>query len=214
MSDKSIKEGLSAIANEILSDVQKEATGFITNAEVRAKETLKIAKEDADQTYKTIIDDALSKALTEKRSAQSLTEVEIRNRVLQTKETLVDEAFNKATSMLREFVGLEGYHEQLMDFVEEGAKKLGGEKLIVGVNSADHDWFSYEALSALSRKLNISLELASEPEPCMGGCKVRTPDGKLLYDNTFENRIQQQKAELRPKVAKILFEQEATDNAR
>ena len=44
----SIKDGLSAIANEVLGDVQKEAEAIIVSAENQAKETLKVGKEQAD----------------------------------------------------------------------------------------------------------------------------------------------------------------------
>jgi vacuolar-type H+-ATPase subunit E/Vma4 len=46
----------------------------------------------------------------------------------------------------------------------------------------------------------------------MGGCKVQTTDGKLVYDNTFENRIEQLKPTLRLEVAKILFQKEESPN--
>ena len=51
----SSKHGISAIANEVIGDVQKEAVALITEAENTAKETLKAAKEQADQNYQTII---------------------------------------------------------------------------------------------------------------------------------------------------------------
>ena len=47
----SVKDGLSAIANEVLEDVQKEAEAIILAAEKEAKETLKTAKKQADQNY-------------------------------------------------------------------------------------------------------------------------------------------------------------------
>ena len=50
----SIKDGLLAITNEVLGDVQKEAEAIILAAENEAKETLKAAKEQADKNYQTI----------------------------------------------------------------------------------------------------------------------------------------------------------------
>ena len=214
MSDKSIKDGLSAITSEVLGDVLKEAEDLILNAQARAKETLRIAKENADQIYKAMVDEASAKTQAEKRRAESLTEVDLRNRVLQTKEALVDKAFEEALAKLQEYVKTNGYHEKLLKFVEEAAKKLGSKNLVVLVNSADRAWLSQETLSTLSKKLQIRLELAAEPENCSGGYKVQTADGKLMYDNTIENRVQQLKAELRLEAAKILFEEEVGDNSR
>ena len=58
----SIKDGLSAITNEVLGDVQKEAEAIILAAEKEAKETLKAAKEQADKNYQAIINEAKVKA--------------------------------------------------------------------------------------------------------------------------------------------------------
>ena len=46
-----VKDGVSAIASEVLGDVQKEAEAIILAAENEAKETLRAAKEQADQNY-------------------------------------------------------------------------------------------------------------------------------------------------------------------
>ena len=72
-------------------------------AENEAKETLRVAKEQADKTYHAILAEANQKAEGEKRKIASVTEVELRNRLLQTKEDLVDEAFEKALVKLKEF---------------------------------------------------------------------------------------------------------------
>ena len=53
---------------------------------------------------------ATAKAEAEKRKIASVTEVEMRNRLLQTKEDLVDTAFDKAVLKLKNFVKTEEYH--------------------------------------------------------------------------------------------------------
>ena len=90
-----VKDGLSAISNEVLGDVQKEAEAIILSAENQAKQTLKAAKQQADQNYQTLMNQATAKAEGEKRKITSVTEVEMRNRLLQAKEELVDIAFEK-----------------------------------------------------------------------------------------------------------------------
>ena len=55
VNEMSVKNGISAIANDVVGDVQKEAEAIILAAENEAKETLKAAKEQADQIYRDII---------------------------------------------------------------------------------------------------------------------------------------------------------------
>jgi V/A-type H+-transporting ATPase subunit E len=205
----SIKDGLSAITSEVLDDVQKEAEAIILAAENEAKETLKAAKEQADQKYQTIINQAKTKAETERRKITSVTEVEMRNRLLQTKEDLVDNAFEKALVKLQDFVKTEEYHEHLLKLIEEVAKRIDSKNLMVQVNAEDKTWLTQNMLNRLSKKPRRELKLSDENEDFIGGCKIQTVDGKITYDSTIDNRLQELKPTLRVEAAKILFGKEA-----
>jgi len=205
----SIKDGLSAITSEVLEDVQKEAEAIIIAAENEAKETLKAAKEQADQKYQAIINQAKTKAENERRKIASVTEVEMRNRLLQTKEDLVNTAFEKALIKLEGFVTTEKYHEYLLKLIEEVAERIGQKNLVVQVNAKDKAWLTQDILNLLSKKLHCELKLSDQTEDCVGGCKIQTVDGKITYDSTIDNRLQELKPALRVEVAKILFGKEA-----
>ncbi len=205
----SIKEGLSAITSEVLDDVQKEAEAIILAAENEAKETLKAAKEQAEQNYQTILNQAKVKAENERRKITSVTEVEMRNRLLQTKEELVDDAFQRALVKLQDFVKTEEYHEYLLKLIEEVVKKIGQKKVVVQVNAEDKTWLTQDMLDRLSKRLRQELKLSDETEDFIGGCKIQTVDGKITYDSTIDNRLQELKPTLRIEAAKILFEKEA-----
>jgi V/A-type H+-transporting ATPase subunit E len=207
MSTKSIKEGLSAIANEVLEDVAKEAENIVQEAEAQAKDTLKTAKENADQTYQAILNEAAVRMHAEKRRIESLAEVETRNQLLETKEALVDEVFGKALTELQELVKTEVYHDYLLRLIEEAARKIASKNLIVHLNVADKAWMTQDKLSKLSEKLQANLRIAKKPEQCLGGCRVQTPEGDVTYDNTLESRLEERRQELRLKAAKIMFEE-------
>ena len=204
----SVKDGLSAIANEVLGDVQKEAEAIILSSQNQAKETLKAAKQQADENYKTIISQATTKAEGEKRKIASVTEVEMRNRLLQSKEELVDIAFNKALAKVKEFAATEEYHRYLLKLIEEAAKRIGQKKLALRVNARDKAWLTQETLNRLSKKLNCELTLLDQTEDYIGGFKIQTVDGKITYDNTLDNRLKELRPVLRVEVAKILFGKE------
>jgi len=207
MSKNNIKDGLSAIAKEVLQDVDKEAATLIQEAVVQAKETLRLAKETADQTYGSIMDEAAVQTQAERHQIYSVTNVEVRNRLLQTKEALVEEAFKKASVKLQELIGTEGYHENLLHLIEEAVQKMNAESLVLRLNVADKAWLTKEKLGQLSKKLQVNLEVANEDEKCLGGCKVQTRMGDITYDNTLDARLGQCKSELRSKVASIIFEE-------
>jgi V/A-type H+/Na+-transporting ATPase subunit E len=204
-----VKDGLVAIAGEVLGDVQKEAEAIILAAEEEAKKALQQAKAQADHDYLTLVNQAKDKAVEERRRIASLTELEIRNKLLQTKEELVDEAFERALGKLKAFEATTKYRAYLLRQIGDITKRIGAKKIVIQVNTKDKDWLTPEKLEELSEKLKIKLILSPQTGDFIGGCKIHTEDLKAAYDGTFENRLQELKPILRAEVAKILF-QEAT----
>ena len=204
----SVKNGVSAVAKEVVDDVQKEAETIILNAEKEALETLKAAKEQATKNYQSIMSQAAAKAESEKRKIASVTEVEMRNRVLQTKESLVDVAFEKVQNELKVFVETEKYHSYLLKLVEEASKRISQKNLVVQVNAKDKAWLTQDVLNGLSKKIQVQLQVAVETGSFIGGCRIETEDGKVTYDSTIDNRLNELKPILRVEAAKILFEGE------
>lgn len=200
----SVKIGVAAIANEVISDVQKEAEAAIAAAENEAKETLRAAKEQADRVYREILVEANRKAETEKRKIASVTEVELRNRLLQVKEDLVDEAFQKAIVKLKEFTQTPDYPPYLLKLVEDIAGQMDQASLEVEVNAKDQA-LTTNALKKISQKTGVKLKLSQSTPSYIGGCKVQSEDGRIIYDGTLDNRLAVLKPELRAKIAKSLF---------
>ena len=200
-----VKDGISAIANDVIGDVQKEAEALILAAENEAKATLKAAKEHADQNYRAILNGAKVNAEAEKRKIASITEVEMRNLLLQTKEDLVDVAFEKSLVKLRDFAESEEYHSYLLKIIETAAERIGQKNLTIQVNAKDQGWLTPEVLKRLSKKLHCELKVSDKAEDYIGGCIIQTEDGKIINDVTLDNRLQELKPTLRVELAKILF---------
>ena len=201
----SVKNGISAIAKDVVGDVQKDAEAIILAAENEAKTTVKAAKEQADQNYRATIAQAKAKAEAEKRKIASVTEVDMRNRLLQTKEDLVDVAFEKALVELKNFTETADYHDYLLKVIQSAAQRMGQKDLVVQVNPKDKAWLTLDVLKRLSKKLHCELRLSDKTEDYLGGCIIQTEDGKIIYDATLDNRLQELKPVLRVELAKTLF---------
>jgi V/A-type H+-transporting ATPase subunit E len=200
-----VKNGLVAIAGEVLGDVQKEAEALIIGAEKEAKKALQAAKVQADQNYLTLIGQAKVKSETEQNRIASLTEMEIRNRLLHAKEELVDKAFETALGKLKDFAETPNYPDYLIRLIGETAERIGSKNLMLYVNAKDKTWLTQESLQSLSKKLKVNLKLSDQTPDYIGGCKIQTQDGKVTYDSTIDSRLQELKPTLRTEVARILF---------
>lgn len=209
MSNAKIKDGLTAIANEVIGDVLKEAESTITKAQANAEHSLRMAKAEADQIFKTTMDEALSKTEIEKRKIESLTEVELRNQQLQFKEDLVNDAFSKALVRLEEFASSDRYRDYFLKLIESSLKKMSSNELTLFLNKRDKSWAKNEMLlKRLESKSKINLTIAEETEEILGGCKIQSSDGKITLDNSIDNQLLSLRSTIRVEVAKILFEKE------
>ena len=200
-----VKDGLAAIAKDVVGDVQKEAEALILAAEREAKSILKSAKEEADQNYRAKIAQAKLKAEAEKRKIASVAEVELRNRLLQTKEDLFDAAFEKALAQIKNFVETDQYHDYLLKIIQSAAERIGQKNLIIQVNSKDKDRLTPDVLKRLSEKLHCELQLAEKTGNYLGGCIIQTEDLRIIFDVTLDNRLLELKPVLRVELSKILF---------
>jgi len=205
----SIKDGLSAIANDVLADVQKEAEAKLVAAKNDAKEALKAAKQQADKNYQAVVNQESIRAEAEKRRITSVTEVEVRNYLLQAKEELVDAAFEKTLSKLKEFAVSDEYHRYLIKRIHEVSKELNQKSLVMQVNARDKAWLTEEELSQLSKKLKCELKILDQTGDFIGGFKTQTEDGKIAYDSTIDSKFNELKPQLRVELAKVMFKEES-----
>lgn len=205
----SIAEGLASIANEILDDVKKESEKIIRDAETKAAEILSDAKTEAESRRFSLLTNAKKKSELEQKKMQSLVQIEIRNTLLQVKENYINDVFDKVLTRLKQFVESDSYPSCLLALIEEAAKKIDSDQLVVYVNSKDHKLLKKRMFDELSKKLEKKLTLSNDPVTCIGGCVVKTTDGKLSHDNTFEKRLHVLRPTLRIKIAKMLFQGEA-----
>jgi V/A-type H+-transporting ATPase subunit E len=200
-----IKEGLAEIANEILEDIKKESEKIIRDAETKAAKILKDAKIEAENRHLKLLGEAKEKSELEQKKMKSLTQIEIRNKWLQVKENYINDVFDKALARIKQFVESDSYSSYLLEFIEETVKKIDSDQLVVFVNSKDRKMLENGSFKDLSKKMNKKLKLADETVDCLGGCIVKTQDMRLQYDDTFENRLQVLRPNLRIELAKILF---------
>ncbi len=205
----SVKDGLSAISNDVLADVQKEAEEILLSAKNDAKQALKTAKQQADKNYQRVINQEAVKTEAEKRRIISVTEVEMRNCLLQVKEELVDAAFEKTLLKLKEFASSDEYHRYLLKLIREVAKEMNQKSLVIQVNARDKAWLTEEELGQVSKKLKCVLKILDQTGDFIGGFKTQTLDGKIAYDNTIDNKFEELKPQLRVELAKIMFKEES-----
>ena len=203
-----ISRGLASITKEILEDAERDARNIISRAEATAERILKHAKEEAERRYDEIIRKGKERIKDKKRQAISLFELETKNNLLEAKEEIIEEVYDEAIKRLRQYTLTEEYTNCIFRLIREASRQIKSDALIIRLNERDYQILTKKRLDELSRKLGVKIIKSDEKINCTGGVVVTSLDGKIIVDNTFENRLRALKDPLRTKIAKILFEEE------
>ena len=198
---------MTRITKEILEDAEKEAEKTILRAEAEAERILERAKEEAERRYDAIIRDGKERLRVKERQMLSLFDLESKNRMLRAKEEIINEVFNEALKRLQRYTQTEDYVNCLLRLILEASEQIRSDTLIIRLNERDSRILTEEKLNEFSKKMGIKLIKSKETAHSIGGVIVMTPDGRIVIDNTFENRLRLLRDSLRVRVAEILFEE-------
>jgi vacuolar-type H+-ATPase subunit E/Vma4 len=130
-------------------------------------------------------------------------------KVLSEKENLANTVFKKVMERLLKLQKSEDYVPILEKLVIDAGTTLGGGKLEFSMDenmsSRRLNLNSLEVVIAEKTGVETQLVVSNDTIKSIG-VKVKTMDGKIAIDNTFEAIMKRREKELRSKIMKILFE--------
>ena len=192
--------------------------------EIETQEILEVAKKKAQQ----IISDAKEKAETKKNQKLAkiseelnekeqmdlaLTERDSKNKLLNLKYHLYEEAISKSENYLKTFIrkNQAKYASSLNNLIIEATMRLNKNEFEILLNSRDAELVEAD-LKQLESKISslkgeqIKIRVSKETLNAMGGVIARTIDKKQIYNNTLETRLAKFTAESGQKIMETLFE--------
>ncbi len=204
-----ISRGLSNIAKQILEDAEREAEGILLKAESEGKTILKEAKVEAEHKYQSIMKNNEEDLQTNRAELENILDAEKRNELLKAREEMVEEVFDRSQNRLKQYASSPNYLDCLLKLISEASSHIGSDRLKVQFNKKDHQLMSGKRLQAVSKELKVDLVKSDELLDSIGGVVVSSLDGKVIVNNTFEDRLQLLKSNLRATLGRMLFEEES-----
>ena len=180
------------IIEQIKKDSEKEVKQILGDAEKQAKEIKNSSKKDADLEAKKILENGKKQSENLKKILISKANQDIKREIMNAREKIVDDCFTKAHHELSILKGA-NYEKLVQKLILDGQKKIG--KDCVVYNSRDADKKIAE---------NLGLKVAGSVESS-GGVVLKSADGKITLDNTFDGILRREKDKIRIKVGKLLF---------
>ncbi len=206
-------ESTRVITEMIVEEARKSAEHILQEAKKSAEDTIKKQQqrgvERANEAAKTLLKKAESEAETNKLNSIANSKIKAKWVILSKKETWIDNVLNEAKNELKTLTQSKKYLPILEKLITEAGVILGGKELEILLNM--HDSALPLRLDNLAKEIGektgfeTKLKLSQENPQVIGGAMVRTADGKVVMDNTFDDILRRREKELRSEIAKILF---------
>lgn len=168
--------------------IRKETQG-------RVSEILKEAKGKAASIKEEILKRASFEAKRRREHILTMANLEARRTVLEEKEHLIEEAYQKALAKLKR-LGKKPYQELIKKMLLKVAKSGPGEVII---SKEDRK----RIIPAFIKNINKDLKISKEDRRISGGFILKRE--KIEVNNSFESLFRSKREELELRLVKILF---------
>ena len=201
------------ITDQILIDAREDAESLIIetrkSAEIMLERQVELGRQKAAERVSSIV----GKARNESDITRGMVFSDVRRKagwmVLSEKERLITNVLDEAKSRLTALAKTQKHVAELERMILDAGIALGGGELQILLNDRDSALsLNLNAISkAISKKTGNMTELGLSKEriKVSGGVIVKSADGKVVLDNTFEAILKRRERELRLKIARTLF---------
>ena len=201
------------IIDQILHDAGENAKSILNEARTSADTAIEREKERAMKNAEDEINSILKRGEYEaeiiRRTIIADSKLKANWTVLSEKQRLVTSVIDEAKSRLGTFVQSKEYMSLLQRLIVDAGVTMDGEGLEVVLRGQDVKLpldlsVLVQAIEEKTGK-ETELNLSNERIESLGGCIVRTRDGRIMIDNTFPAILKRRERKLRQAVMKILF---------
>ena len=187
--------GVEEIVEQISSDANQKSEKILSEAETKRAEVLKEAQVRAQERHDKVLARGSEEAKVALQRIVGSAKMSLKKEELKVKEAILDEVFDKAGDKLE---GLKGakYEKALTKLIKESASEMKDFKVVV-------DKSGKSSASKAAKKAKVRCSVVTEA--MSSGIKLRSKDGKVEIDQTFEARLERKRDQLRIEAAKVLF---------
>jgi vacuolar-type H+-ATPase subunit E/Vma4 len=201
-------ESVESLGTIVVNEARDKAEWNVKSAQETSKKILDEAVQKAKENYERIVQLGKQSGEKERQKILSTVEMEMKKLTLNSREALIDQAFDGALKKFEEFKKTKQYKDILLTQVISSIRELEGTAFVVDVHKGDSLKISADVLKQLekdTKKKGIVVEIR-EVDSDLGGVIVHEKKGKISVDNTFASILERKKNEMRVKASEILFE--------
>jgi V/A-type H+/Na+-transporting ATPase subunit E len=186
--------------DKVSGEFEDEVLADLQHGRAQALAVMEVAKRETLEEVTKILQTGSKQAESLKRQILGTAELDVRNGLLKSMEVAVNKAITAAVNGISK-VSAERYSECIQRLIQEGVDVIGT-KVVVECTSDDR-----KVVTSIIQRMNkgeTRLTLSPDALDVKGGVVLRTSDGSIRFDNTFEARLERIRPSLRKDVAAIL----------
>ncbi len=195
---------LEQTVNKVLLQAESDLISNIDAAYDDAVKQLISSKNNMVFDYDKIVDDARKQAEKLKRQVVGNSRLSARNRQLVLIEEAVGIAFEKAKAKIDSVRYGDKYASMMKKLLEDGLNAVNTEEVVVECDGKDGEVVKKIA-SELERNVNVKIKVVGEAINVLGGLRIVSKDGSMVYDDTLDSRIERLKPIIRKDIAAMFM---------
>ncbi len=195
---------LEQTVNKVLLQAESDLISNIDAAYDDAVKQLISSKNNMVFDYDKIVDDARKQAEKLKRQVVGNSRLSARNRQLVLIEEAVGIAFEKAKAKIDSVRYGDKYASMMKKLLEDGLNAVNTEEVVVECDGKDREVVKKIA-SELERNVNVKIKVVGEAINVLGGLRIVSKDGSMVYDDTLDSRIERLKPIIRKDIAAMFM---------
>ena len=199
--------------NKVLSREEKDMVSKIEVVYNEANERLSLSKSVIESLYHKIIVDGRNQAEDKRRQIVGNSRLSARNKQLLLIEKVVGDVFEEAKAKIDSIRGDDKYALLMKNLLENALDVVNSEKVVVECNRKDSDLIN-KIVSELQEIVSTKIIVSEGVLDVIGGLKVKSKDGSMIYDATLDSRFERLRPLIRKDIAMIFVERETYDSKR
>lgn len=192
------------IIGKILGDGKARAERMIENAGRSADAEKRKAQAEAEKVRREILERVRRKAAVLKSKEIAGGHIEAKRVLLRAREEAISGVFDTIRQELGKIHRDNArYRKALVNLAGEAVRAIGGPEVTVVLGKEDEVLANEELISDIIEELrsqgieDIRIETAVDSQIAGGGCLARSMDSRVIFNNTFERRLERMKPPLR-----------------
>ena len=197
-------DDMKSLVKAVMAEAERDSERIISHAQSEARRIKEKAQSDAASEASVILKEAEEKVDHLLLEAKASAHLEAQSLKLEKRESMISAVFEKAAQHFTSVNQISNYGSVVYGLIEDAIARMESvERIIIDTDVLTRAYIDQDKLGKLGHKCNCRLQMGDILSDTVGVI-VHSTDGRLVYDNTFQARLDRMRPSLRPLVFQIL----------